>query len=466
MTPLPIDFVASMQRRLGATEAEALCQALDAPAEGAWLRFNPLKTQGYTAGEGVEATPVPWCATGLRLSRRPAFTYDPLLHAGCFYVQEAASMFVEQAYRILSERLSPLRLLDLCAAPGGKSTLWRSLLPEGSLLVANEPVRQRAQILQENLAKWGHPDVVCTQAYPEEFASLGSFFDVVAADVPCSGEGMFRKDERARSEWSTEAVARCAARQRQIIADVWPALRQGGFLVYSTCTFNREENEDNVAHICQTLGAETVPLDAPTDWHIEGDTTGRGLHVSHFYPHRTEGEGFFMALLRKTSEAPSPRTPRKAASKQRAKEQPVKGARQAAGWLHDPDSYRLFQPTEIHLAAVSKAHHEAVVRLCATVRALSAGVLLAEAKGQKLIPSQALALSTALRPDAFGRVELSREEALAYLHREALVCPPTAPRGYVMACYDGHPLGFMNNLGTRANNLYPAEWRIRHEQRD
>lgn len=170
--------------------------------------------------------------------------------------------------------------------------------------MANEPIRQRAQILAENLAKWGHPDTVVTSAYPAEFAGLGSFFDVIAADVPCSGEGMFRKDENARSEWSLQAVADCAERQWQIISDVWPALRQGGYLVYSTCTYNRAENEDNVYRICRELGAETVELPVPAEWRISGDTTGRNLHVYHFFPHRTQGEGLFLSLLRKTAEAP------------------------------------------------------------------------------------------------------------------------------------------------------------------
>lgn len=213
-------------------------------------------------------------------------------------------MFVEQAYKQITTDFTPHRLLDLCAAPGGKSTLWRSMMCDGDLLVANEPIRQRAQILAENLTKWGHPDVVCTSAYPEEFAPLGSFFDVIAADVPCSGEGMFRKDAVAIDEWSPQAVDSCAARQWQIIESVWPALRQGGYLVYSTCTYNRQEDEDNVVRICNELGAELVPIATQPEWGIAGDTTGRNLPVYHFFPHKAKGEGLFLALLRKTSEAP------------------------------------------------------------------------------------------------------------------------------------------------------------------
>lgn len=302
MSQLPADFITQITQLLGADEASALCTALTGSEAPVSIRRNPLKPVETLPEAEVGA--VPWCDAGCYLAARPRFTYDPLLHAGCYYVQEAASMFVEQAYRRIVADFQPHRLLDLCAAPGGKSTLWRSLLPAEHLLVANEPIRQRAQILAENLAKWGHPDTVVTSAYPAEFAGLGSFFDVVAADVPCSGEGMFRKDENARTEWSLQAVADCAERQWQIISDIWPTLRQGGYLVYSTCTYNRAENEDNVYRICRELGAETVELPVPAEWKISGDTTGRNLHVYHFFPHRTQGEGLFLSLLRKTAEAP------------------------------------------------------------------------------------------------------------------------------------------------------------------
>ena len=225
MIHLPEAFISQTKSLLGLEETEALIKALGEEAPTS-IRVNPNKATAIS-GESV-----PWCETGYYLSERPSFTLDPLFHAGAYYVQEASSMFLSQVIKALPEE--PRRVLDLCAAPGGKSTLWRAELPEQTLLVANEPIHRRAMILAENLAKWGHPDVIVTEDYPKSFSHLPGCFDVIAADVPCSGEGMFRKDPGAIDEWSKENVDFCAQRQFEIISDVWPALREGGFLVYST----------------------------------------------------------------------------------------------------------------------------------------------------------------------------------------------------------------------------------------
>lgn len=448
-----------MQQLIGNDETEKLLQTLTQTEAPVSIRLNPLKPID-TLPEAV-AHEVLWCQQGRYLASRPKFTYDPLLHAGCYYVQEAASMFIEQAYRQITKDFTPHRVLDLCAAPGGKSTLWRSLMNDGDLLVANEPIRQRAQVLAENLTKWGHPDVVCTSAYPDEFSTLSSFFDVVATDVPCSGEGMFRKDEGATEEWSLEAVDACAARQWEIIEHIWPTLRQGGYLVYSTCTYNRTENEDNVVRICEQLGAELVPIPTHEEWGIQGDTTGRSLPVYHFFPHHAKGEGLFLALLHKTAEAPVLKE--KKNKKQRGgKQLSIKGGAQVIDWLCENEQFKLLRPDESHIAAVRQSLADDVQRICSTVRALTAGILLVEEKGNKRIPQHALALSTQLADTAFAKAELSFEQALSYLRRESLTLSPDVPRGYVVATYKGHALGFLNNLGARANNLYPQEWRIRN----
>lgn len=242
------------------------------------------------------------------------------------------------------------------------------------------------------------------------------------------------------------------------MSDVWPALREGGYLVYSTCTFNRLEDEDNVERICRELGAEPVPIACPESWGVSGDTTGRGLPVYHFFPHRTRGEGFFLALLRKTSAAPVARERKKARA---VREQPVAGGATVARWLKQGDRFKLFRPDDAHIAAVRQTLADDFRRLRETVRTLSAGILLAEEKGRKLIPQHELALSVERAAEAFPQVELPHAQAVAYLRREAVVLPPEVPRGYVVVTYEGRALGFANNLGARANNLYPAEWRIR-----
>lgn len=453
-------FISQMTALLGQDASTQLCHAITNTEPAVSVRVNPNKTANLDA-LSIESH-VPWCESGHYLTERPKFTYDPLLHAGCYYVQEAASMFIAQAYRTIAADAEPQRVLDLCAAPGGKSTLWRQLMRDGALLVANEPIRQRAQILAENLTKWGHPDVVCTSAFPEAFAPLGSLFDVIAADVPCSGEGMFRKDEGAIEEWSLEAVDACAARQWQIVRDVWPALRQGGYMVYSTCTYNREENEDNVVRICQELGAELVPIACDKAWHVSGDTTGRNLPVYHFFPHLTKGEGLFLALLRKTGEAPVIKEKKNKKQRGAAALAAMQGAAEVAAWLTHSEAFKLFRPDETHIAAVRETLLTDVMRICSTVPALTAGIMLAEEKGKKRIPQHALALSTARNKEAFPTVELSLDEALRYLRREVLTLPPDTPRGYAVPTYQGHALGFLNNLGARANNLYPNEWRIRN----
>lgn len=489
---IPQAFQQQMCALLGDNEAGALCTALSSGNLPTSIRTNPFKplkdgenlfrqTDNAVSPSDIAISPtlrpVPWCSSGSYLSERPSFAHDPLWHAGAYYVQEAASMFIAQAYKVIESTFStdnmigtPLKMLDLCAAPGGKSTLWRSLLPDEALLVANEPIRQRAQILAENLTKWGHPHTFVTQAFPDAFTSLEDTFDIIATDVPCSGEGMFRKDEQAREEWSPAAVISCADRQRDILTAVWPALKDGGFCVYSTCTFNREENEDLVVWACDTLGAELVEIPTDPAWNIAGDTTGRNLPVYHFFPHRTEGEGLFLALLRKKKgEMFNDRRKlqilldaREGNGRKRGAKSSVKPNATLLSWLHNAEDFT-FQCSEAGVwTAVPTAFVGIREQLAQVVPLLIGGIEIAEEKGKKLIPQHALAMSIAASSSAFPRVEIARDSALAYLHREAITLPAEAPRGYVLLTYRGLPLGFANNLGNRANNLYPNEWRLRN----
>jgi len=367
----------------------------DAPVS---IRLNATKAQGM---KPVEGEPVPWCREGYYLRQRPSFTMDPLLHAGCYYVQEAASMFLDEVLRQMHNAyishqpsaIRPLAALDLCAAPGGKSTLMRGALPEDCVLYSNEPIRQRASILAENVEKWGARKHIVTNLYPRDYRKSKMKFDLILCDVPCSGEGMFRKDPATISEWSPQQVEKCWQLQRDIISDIWPCLNEGGLLIYSTCTFNTKENEENIRWILVNYDAEVVPVETQPEWNITGSLLdGFTEPVYRFIPGISRGEGLFLCVLRKKGITARPQ--------------------------RDYGSL----PTRLRLVADE---------------------------------------ITARQDGPLPEVELTYQDALKFLRGEALVLPPDTPRGLVEVTFLGHPLGPMKNIGSRANNLYPKPWRIK-----
>ena len=373
-------------------------------------------------------------------------------------------MFLEQAIRTYVT--TPVRCLDLCAAPGGKSTHLSSLLPDGSLLVSNEVIRNRSYILAENLAKWGNASTIVLNNDPAEIGeALPEQFDLIVTDVPCSGEGMFRKDEASVGEWSVENVQLCAARQRRILHDIWPALRPGGLLIYSTCTYNTEEDEENVRHIVEELGAEALPVATDETWHVTGPLR-YGNPVYRFFPHKTKGEGFFLAVLRKEGDEEY-----EVENERPTKSSKNKGKKDKKATLPIPqEAWDYFREKENitlewdgpQLRMIPTAHKSFFDRIRdKQLKILSAGVVVGESKGKDLIPSQALALSQELNPSAFPDAELTWEEAIRYLRKEAITLPEGLPKGYLLMRYQGVPLGFVKHLGNRSNNLYPQEWRIR-----
>ena len=436
-------------------ERDALLAALVTEPEVS-IRFNSKSDDAENLVlESLECRAdgrVPWMDGAVYLDHRPQFTMDPLLHQGCYYVQEASSMFLAEAVRKCVG--GPVRALDLCAAPGGKSTLLAGLLPEGSLLVSNEIQRSRAQILAENMVKWGRPGVMVTCNSPRQIGQSSLMFDLIAVDAPCSGEGMFRKDDDAVRDWSLRNVEMCAVRQREIIEDIWPALKPGGYLIYSTCTFNSLEDEDNVQWIMEKFGAQAIDLNPPVEWNIMGSLTGDVLPVYHFLQHRTRGEGFFISLLRKPDGASvmlRSKPFRADASKIPA---------ECKSWLKPEGGYEFFIKNESVFALPSDLKDD-MWQVGQELYALVPGIEVAVLKGRDWVPAHALAMSVALNRDAFNAVEITRQQALAYLHCDA-VRLEDASRGIVLLTYQNIPLGFAKNIGNRANNMYPQEWRIRN----
>lgn len=468
---LPASFVDYTRALLGNEEYEKFAVALqqDPPVS---IRINNRKWM--MNHDDYSLKKVLWASEGYYLDERLTFTFDPLFHAGCYYVQEASSMFVEQILRQYAKE--PVIMLDLCAAPGGKSTHLRSILPEGSLLVANEVIRNRSLILAENLTKWGHPDVIVTNNDPSDYLRLPSFFDIILTDVPCSGEGMFRKDPVAIEEWSLENVEICWQRQRRIISDIWASLKPGGILIYSTCTYNTKEDEENVHWIREEFGAELLSLDILAEWNITGDLLGgEKLPVYHFLPHKTKGEGFFLAALRKTRLDDESILNHDIVKSKNQKKKDKRGGtpssslisrenlKIAENWLRKDilDKYVL-TTEDTTICAFSRQYQNELAVLKQNLRVIQAGTAVGEVKGKDLIPAHALAMSTSiLRQGVFVTEEVTYEQAIFYLRKEAITLSVTAPRGYILLTYRNIPLGFVKNIGNRANNLYPQEWRIR-----
>lgn len=428
------------------------------------IRVNPLKAKrGITTIVGQECR-VPWCEEGYYLSGRPVFTYDPLFHAGYYYVQEAASMFISHVLHQYVNK--PVLMLDLCAAPGGKSTAARATLPEGSVLFCNEPKGLRAQVLTENMQKQGHADVVVTSNLARDYRRTPLMFDVILADVPCSGEGMFRKDAEAIKEWSVQNVKNCQQLQREIVSGIWPCLKDGGIFIYSTCTFNAAEDEENVRFLRDELGAEPLSVATEKDWHIAGSLlSGELVPVNRFIPGVTQSEGLFMAVLRKPThnEHYSEQKVKKQSKKDRHKDSNAVGKATTAlanQWLTRPDDFQLVARSTV-VAAVPKRWINLYEEIAPHLNILHAGINVGEMKGHDLVPAQGLVLSTHFQKDVFPRYELSYAEAIRYLQRDALTLPASLPKGFVVVTFHNQPLGLMKHLGNRSNNLYPAAWRIK-----
>jgi 16S rRNA C967 or C1407 C5-methylase (RsmB/RsmF family)/NOL1/NOP2/fmu family ribosome biogenesis protein len=444
---LPENFVSQMQHILGA-DYSAFVESLEQETPTT-IRLNPFKKTNSSTLLGENLEPVKWNSEGFYLSQRPSFTLDPAFHAGAYYVQEASSMFVAEAIKQTIDLDKPLKVMDLCAAPGGKTTLLASLLNEKSLLVANEVIKSRIGPLKENLEKWGFPNYLVSNHDPEEMIDLEGFFDVVLTDAPCSGEGLFRKDPKARNEWSENSVQICSARQRRILQAAAMLVAPNGYLCYSTCTYNEKENEQNALWLTQAADFEEVKLNIPAEWGITKKSMGY-----QFYPHRTKGEGFYLAIFKKTrGERQEPK------GKIKFNRVPQKKVDLLKKWLAKPENFEFYEKPEGQIIAIPVNLINEYATIFRVLQKRSSGLEIGQFKGEDFIPSHDLALSTAISTN-LPFVDLSKEDALKFLKRENISLENTQ-NGWLLARYEGLNLGFMKVIGDRINNYLPKEWRIR-----
>ena len=449
---------------------DAYIRALGEPAPVS-IRMNPLKVGESSAALSGDSYaeqaadslpfaelfdgPIPWEPAARYLRERPSFTGDPLFHAGAYYVQEASSMLVGHAARQLIARTTTphLRVLDLCAAPGGKSTHLASVLGPQHLLVANEIVRSRAQILTENIIKWGQANVIVTGNDPAHFRTLGAWFDLILVDAPCSGEGLFRRDPDAESHWSEEAITHCALRQNQILHDIWPVLKPGGFLIYSTCTFNRTENDISLQKLLESGEAVPTDIDISSNMGVILDiitVNDISLPIYRCFPGRVRGEGFTFSVLQKRSDVVSDY----GSSRGKGRHKKASG-HPHLDKLHDSGSFSVWQSDKQSFALPRTFERDFAI-LDDGLYIHHAGVALGDAQR----PDHSLALNTHMAPGAFDELALTREQALDYLRRESIAIPGDM-HGLVRLTYAGLGLGFGKAVRGRLNNHYPQEWRIR-----
>jgi 16S rRNA C967 or C1407 C5-methylase (RsmB/RsmF family)/NOL1/NOP2/fmu family ribosome biogenesis protein len=428
----------------------AFCAAHELPAVVS-LRRHPVKGRGVFP----EATAVPWCAEGVYLDERPVFTLDPAYHTGAYYVQEASSMFLHHLLNHAVAEKAGLRVLDLCAAPGGKSTLLASWLGGEGLLVSNEVIRQRSGVLEENMTRWGYANQFVTCNDPRDFSALEGCFDIIVVDAPCSGSGLFRKDADALGHWSPDNVTLCGARQERILADIYPALKEGGLLIYATCSYSPREDEQMLDWLATQYSMQSVAVPVDASWGIVTTTSPIQQCTGYrFQPDRLRGEGFFAGALRKTGAAVP------AALKKFKSQENKKLAAQAAAMLR-PGDWVYLQPENSAAIALPAALEPDLQLMQQHLYFRKAGIALGEAGAKEWIPAHELALSLDHHPN-LPAAELDRTNALRYLKKEDFDYSRDQ-KGWVLMRYEGNALGWVKELGNRTNNYLPKNWRIRME---
>ncbi len=452
MRALPTAFKERMRSQLGDEESERLFEALDTPPAVA-IRLNAAKCEGEAWWHDCKK--IGWSRDGLRLSERPSFTTDTAFHAGAYYVQEAASQFL--AHIVECEGVEGKRVLDMCAAPGGKTTIYSTAVGEEGLVVANEYIRSRANVLADNVRKWGLGNVVVTNNAPEHIAPFEGWFDVVAVDAPCSGEGMFRKEEVAREDWSVEGVKMCAARQMSILREAWHTLKTDGLLIYSTCTFNEEENEGVLRSLIEEVGdglapSAVIPLEE--QWGVVKGEVG-AFQTFRFFPHRSDSEGLFVAVARK-SEHTVQRTPKARRKVMQEVDKPSR--RELVRWLKGAEQHSFAEVGDT-IYAYRTEQFKAVQTLCESLTAIYSGVAMGQIFKGRLKPDWALSQYVALAREAVAVEELDEARALDYLRKRDITVG-TMAEGINLVTHKGRALGFVKRVGARCNNLYPNTLKI------
>ena len=405
--------------------------------------------------------PVKWCDTGFYLEKRPSFALDPLWHGGSYYVQEASSMFLEQFLNFILPTFDKPIVLDLCAAPGGKSTLIASLLPDDGLLLSNEINRQRSHILAENIRKWGSGNVMVTCNDPKSFESLPDFFDVIVIDAPCSGEGMFRKDPSAIDEWSLKNVQICAERQKKIISDVWGSLKEDGIIIYSTCTYNKEENEEILKWVSKNYEIEIIKIPIPKEWNI-CEISEEDIYGYRFYPQRLQGEGLFMAafIKKESNGRKNVRTNQKSLLNKAGKSD----IDRIPDWLEN--THKWFKgKIEEKIILLPEGYYKTAERIYQQLYVVHAGVELAEIIRTQANPLPDFALFKDVNPQCFPIENVDLETAHKFLKREDIAVSETA-KGWILIAYQNVNLGWIKKSGNKITNYYPKEWRLRMDWKE
>jgi 16S rRNA C967 or C1407 C5-methylase (RsmB/RsmF family)/NOL1/NOP2/fmu family ribosome biogenesis protein len=419
------------------------------------IRLNPFKKSTIKSDKQVL-----WCSEGYYLDIRPSFTFDPLFHAGCYYVQEASSMFIDYILHYINKDTDGIKVLDLCAAPGGKSTLINSALKSNDLLVANEIIKTRVPILMDNLTRWGTDNSIVTNNDPKDFGRLKGFFDVILVDAPCSGSGMFRKDPAAMEEWSEANVNLCRQRQERILADAYPALKEDGYLIYSTCSYSVEENEDILDWLCTEFELESVRILIEAGWGIvESQSTQKQAWGYRFYPDKVKGEGLFAACLQK-KESSGDVPPVKDKEHQKAN---FKEIDQVKPYINDAGDFFFFKVNDEWLS-INRHHKESLAILQRYLYIKKSGIRIGKLMGKDLIPDHELALSLLVNKAKFLQTELNKDQAIQYLRRENITDLDITDKGWSLMNFEGHALGWAKLLPNRINNYYPKEIRILSKQ--